>query len=604
MSLLHEFASDSDRLLWAGSLAARGETKLAARETALRAAGAKVPALAKAADLARATLDANEAEGPAALLQLASAAGQLRIAVLGAKHEGTPANIGGALDPAAPAGSPPHELYAILEALGSKKKPSDALLGIVDSEQTAKDPRLWPALVAGFRHPYMRDAVVAAVGRIGSPLLPILESQLKLKGKEDDAARLAAIARIRGAEAETLYRRAVEEGSQPVRLVGLGALARCSREKFEELALQAVRKKPDEAGLLAMVAPHAHGELLEAVLAAFEKSSWSTRSVLDSLLGKADDAHPIAFGQEAAGSVCTDEARYAELLPILARRPVTDHVALARHAELWRAVLAYRLPGALEFVVRFLSSDLASDRGIAAQVLSEASDPASREAAVEAALRDPDVAVHGARALLSFGEEVALERLRSHYEAYLPTSAPADATRPGLWGKVKGIFGAGPKAVEESPTTATDPGPPSALLTATLGQLTSESDRRWVPIAIALAPRAVTAAIALGELKDPAGLEPLIEAARKEPRHVHKLLTAIGSIGGPRAVRFLCETLGPATNIDVLTGAVRGLGAARDPTAIAVIEEKLARTKDTMFAAAAGQVLTGLKGLAAQRGDA
>ena len=361
ITVLDELAADIDRLVLAGALAARGDDALLQHQQALEVLGARVPALAKTARIIETMRTAPLEAAGAALLQLDAAVQQLRAAQLTPREcagELTELPVGAAAadDRAAPV----RLLYALLDAMASRKKPPESLEAAFRDPALAADSRLWSSLVEALSHPYLRAQAALLVGAIGPAILPVLAAGFKKKGGAADGARLRAMAAILRTEGAVLYRDCLRTGSKEVREAAFECCAEHLPALAEEVAIAAYEEAATDKGRMETVRELVlvgNGATLARVMAVGARFPTVAGSTIERLLRDAslDALLGVARAQLAATGETPSFASSPELIWALTRRhvmggraPAIDYLnELLRHpaptvkVEAARALLAH-----------------------------------------------------------------------------------------------------------------------------------------------------------------------------------------------------------------------------------------------------------------------
>lgn len=361
ITVLDELAADIDRLVLAGALAARGDDALLQHQQALEVLGARVPALAKTARIIETMRTAPLEAAGAALLQLDAAVQQLRAAQLAPREcagELTELPVGAAAadDRAAPV----RLLYALLDAMASRKNPPESLEAAFRDPALAADSRLWSSLVEALSHTYLRAPAALLVGAIGPAILPVLAAGFKKKGGAADGARLRAMAAILRTEGAALYRDCLRTGSKEVREAAFECCAEHLPALAEEVAITAYEEAATDKGRMETVRELVlvgNGATLARVMAVGARFPTVAGSTIERLLRDAslDALLGVARAQLAATGETPSFAASPELIWALTRRhvmggraPAIDYLnELLRHpaatvkVEAARALLAH-----------------------------------------------------------------------------------------------------------------------------------------------------------------------------------------------------------------------------------------------------------------------
>jgi HEAT repeat protein len=293
---LKMLAGDVDRLLAAGGAVAAGDEGLRKRAKALREAGHKVPALAQIAEATDRVVQAGPARAARALLDLILVVRQVRAGL-------ATAGVDGPLEPLEPAGPwatslNVRDVYATAEALAAGRiEPLRDAIG----RGAIADLRLVGACLTGLseRHGEMADLIAeGALPAFGPAALPSLRRELDLKGKAADVRRLVAICKIDAAVGAALCRRAIDEGSNALRVQALKCYPQVDPEGAERAALALLTPPTSEGGdgeadgdasLTELVAALSGGQSLDSIdssliraadaCLAKRMSDWSSREV-------------------------------------------------------------------------------------------------------------------------------------------------------------------------------------------------------------------------------------------------------------------------------------------------------------------------------------
>jgi HEAT repeat protein len=218
-------AADVDRLFSAGASAAAGNDNLIRRAKTLRDLGQKVAALNPVADaVERVTQAAPKQIGPA-FLDLVGVTRQVRASLAAPGAEG-------ALEPLPKSGpwqtpAPLRSLWALHETLSQPGTGREAALEGELESRLIGDLRLLPALLGALDDKNATLAQRAAtewLPSLGKAILPDLQNGLDLQGKRADARRVQAICRIDAKVGAELCRKALREGSGPLRIQALECL--------------------------------------------------------------------------------------------------------------------------------------------------------------------------------------------------------------------------------------------------------------------------------------------------------------------------------------------------------------------------------------------
>jgi HEAT repeat protein len=241
---LQLLAHDVDRLLAAGAAVAAGDEKLRQRGQRLRELGQKVPVLAQIADAVDRTVNAPPKQVTPALLDLLLVVRQVRASL-------TAAGSDGAAEAIAPSGpwttaAPTRELEGWLDSLTSSSPGRVRVLKKALERDDFTDLRMVGPLLKALgttHHGLGRLLAQKALPAFGPAVLPELERGLDLKGKSDGARRLQALCVINPEKGAGLCRRALEEGSTPVKIQGLRSLSHIAPKETEKAALGLLEQK-------------------------------------------------------------------------------------------------------------------------------------------------------------------------------------------------------------------------------------------------------------------------------------------------------------------------------------------------------------------------
>ncbi len=310
-------AAEVNRLLGAGAGAAAGHPGLTRRAAALRELARGVPALGAVADgVERVTAAPGKRAAPA-LLDLVLLARQLRASLAAAGAEGR-ATAPPASGPWRTPG-PAREVYPAYEALTGSGSGRHAALKEAVEHNGVGDLRLVPALLGALEdsnHELADLAAEQALPAVGRAVLPDLTGRLGLKGKAADSRRLKAVCKIDPKLGADLCRRALAEGSQPLRIAALGCLPEVGKPgEAEQAGLALCREKNVDLRLAALHALRraTSDEGLEALVTSLVDESWGpwmVRELLDQV------PHPKATARLAREV----ETRVAALPPRQAKK--------------------------------------------------------------------------------------------------------------------------------------------------------------------------------------------------------------------------------------------------------------------------------------------
>jgi HEAT repeat protein len=282
-------ASEVGRLLAAGSSAAAGHDGLARRARALRELGAKVPTLAAVADAVERVTAAPPKQGGPAFLDLVVLARQIRGSL-------TSAGADGALE-AVPASGPwtahasLRDVGPVYEALTHSGEAREQTLKDAVERKIVGDLRLLPALLEGLSDGYapVADLVAGqALPALGKAALPDVLARLDLQGKTADARALVAVCKIDPARGAELCRKALEEGSMPLRIQALGCLPDVGKPgEAERVGLELCQAKARDLRLAAIGALRAgqKDETLETLVTLLkDKDAYVCRAAQEALI--------------------------------------------------------------------------------------------------------------------------------------------------------------------------------------------------------------------------------------------------------------------------------------------------------------------------------
>jgi HEAT repeat protein len=307
-------AADVNRLLAAGSSAAAGHDGLARRARALREVGGKIPALSAVADAVERVTAAGPKQAAPAFLDLVLLARQLRASLNAAGAEGqaeAPAPSGPWQTPGAAADVyPAHEALTRSGTGGRAEALDDAI-----KRQRVGDLRLVAALLGGLEDGSSGLAEMVAgkaLPAVGAAVLPDLTARLDLQGKAGDARRLLAVCKIDAKVGAELCRKALAEGSAPLRIQALECLPEVGRPgEAEQVGLSLCRDKKIDVRRAALSALRLSksDEALNALLGALEDPDWSVNHTVKHALSELP--HPQTTARLVEGL----NARVADLPP-------------------------------------------------------------------------------------------------------------------------------------------------------------------------------------------------------------------------------------------------------------------------------------------------
>jgi HEAT repeat protein len=549
IAVLDALARDVDRWVWAGALAARGDPKLAEHAATLTTMGKSVPALARTAELIGKLRESPAQDSGTALLALDSAVQQLRATQL--RTHAPAGELVPVADTAlghAPTRLSVRALYALVDALGSKKKPPSALESLLQGCNAAGDPRLWSPSVDALAHTYLRDIVFELVCSIGAPALPLLEEAFSKKGKAADAARLRAIGRIRGAPGESFYRECLATGSLEVRAASLECLHFLGPARLEPIVVTAFSEATQDNERSVFVDALARIGTSRTLELLFAFGATQPLICAEALAHVDADAFPtlVALARAQLGTPrsfpCSSDFRRA-----LVQRDIDRGRADA--VEVFGALL--RNPNDL---VRSGAADLALSHP----------DPRMTHLLAEVGCDDPLLRDKATKALFRLGEDVAYETL-----APLAPSAPETGAR-GLLATVSGWLGGKPNAA-----------PPAAIhprLVSAIRLLSERSDRRWFELLLAMLPvDSATATSGLVALRDSRAVAPLVAIARAGEVERRHAVHALGELGAREGSVELCRLLDGNPARDESIGILTALTKIGDSAAAPAIRRFLER---------------------------
>ncbi len=306
-------ANDVGRLLAAGSSAAAGHDGLARRARALRELGAKVPTLAAVADAVERVTAAPPKQAGPTFLDLVVLARQIRGSL-------SAAGADGAME-AVPASGPwqtPGSLRDVgpaFEALSHSGEGREETLKDAVGRKVVGDLRLLPALLGGLGGGYapVADLVAEeALPALGKAVLPDLLARVDLQGKAAEARALRAVCKIDPARGAELCRKALAEGSTPLKVEALARLPEVGKPGEAEkagLALCRDRNGDVRHAALSALRLAKSDEALDALLAALEEKDRAALRTARFTLAEAP--HPQATARLVQGL----NARVAELPP-------------------------------------------------------------------------------------------------------------------------------------------------------------------------------------------------------------------------------------------------------------------------------------------------
>lgn len=153
----------------------------------------------------------------------------------------------------------PELLLELRAALARRVQPPAEVLKLLSRPEVGDDVRTWPLLEEGLAHPYLREAAIDALIRLGPVLAPRLRRRFNRRGDATDAARLQVLVAVEPSELTPLLLESARRGSAPVRRIALEALAehpRLGPEDREAVVLEVYAacvesERPELAGALA-----------------------------------------------------------------------------------------------------------------------------------------------------------------------------------------------------------------------------------------------------------------------------------------------------------------------------------------------------------------
>ncbi len=222
---LGALAADVDRLLAAGVAAAVGNDSLCRRSRTLRELGQKVPALVPVAEAIDRVTQSMPDRSAANLLDLTVLTRQIRAGLC-------TSDVPGEFHPLPASGPwqtplPVRDVPPLVEALTRPGPGRETLLKDALERKALSDLRLVSPLLDALDdgHAPIADLVAQEVlPALGRAVLPELVAGLDLQGKAADTRRLHAICRIDRAMGAELCRKALNEGSQALRIQALKCL--------------------------------------------------------------------------------------------------------------------------------------------------------------------------------------------------------------------------------------------------------------------------------------------------------------------------------------------------------------------------------------------
>jgi HEAT repeat protein len=241
-------AADVERLLAAGATAAAGNDKLRQRAKTLRELGKQVPALVPVAAAIDKVVQASPKQAGPAFLDLVLRARQIRGGIAG---YGVP----GELEPIPESGPwqtplSTRDVGVLHQALSGTGHGRETALREALENKSIGDLRLLDALLDAVEDTNATVADLAAtevLPSLGRAVLPDLTAKLNLQGKAADARRLKAIALIDKGLGAELCRKAVAEGSVPLKVQALELLPDLvPAAEAEKMGLQLLEDKNGE----------------------------------------------------------------------------------------------------------------------------------------------------------------------------------------------------------------------------------------------------------------------------------------------------------------------------------------------------------------------
>jgi HEAT repeat protein len=300
--LLTGLDRDAERLLFAGAQVARGDADLMSKREKLGPLAAKAPAVAKIVEQVEKVQKASGKAAASELLSLSAQMAQVRGA------QAAPAPVEGDLAPL-PAVTPMESPLSATELsllVGALANAPDArhrprVLRDAIERGAVHDLRILPFCVRALSDSALGYLVEEKLlPALGAVVVPELRATLNLQGKNLDARKLRALARIEGAGSKPLLVEATEKGSPDLRAAGIEALAELDPAAAEPIALKILAG--DRSGDARKAAAHALANgtgdaTLEALLVAFT-SSEDLRDAAGASLARL--AHPKTTGRARA----------------------------------------------------------------------------------------------------------------------------------------------------------------------------------------------------------------------------------------------------------------------------------------------------------------
>lgn len=269
-------ASDVDRLLTAGAMTAAGHDGLSRRARTLRELSQKVTALQPVADAVERVTKSSPREVGRPFLDLVVMARQLRGSLSGSGAEGSLQDV--EASESWQTSMPTREVYAAHDALNGDA--SSSLLKDAAERPVIGDLRLVPSALAALESGNAQLADVVAdkvLPPLGRGVLPNLLAKLDVKGKAADARRLRVICKIDATKGAELVRKALAEGSPPLKIQAVECLPDVAEPgEAERIGLEMWKGKNKELRLAALSALRtATGEeALEVLVQALQMDEW------------------------------------------------------------------------------------------------------------------------------------------------------------------------------------------------------------------------------------------------------------------------------------------------------------------------------------------
>jgi HEAT repeat protein len=244
LPILHDLYDDVKRLLVAGSDLAIGDASLKKKVSALSKLGEKSPVFAKLANLTDTLTESSDTTSHS-LLELSELLSSVMYTMGKTGIQGDLVINDGQHE--FPADISYQKLKPILEALTTKGSGRTEV--IVQAHQAGKliDLRLVKPLILALAdsNTQLADTIAEKVlPQFGTAVLPMIQSEFKLKGKKADGRRLKVISEILKEEGLPFYIECVEKGSEQVRIAALEILF--PYDAAEEVLLEyANAKKPE-----------------------------------------------------------------------------------------------------------------------------------------------------------------------------------------------------------------------------------------------------------------------------------------------------------------------------------------------------------------------